>query len=179
MQPKQHLRKKDIVPSYYVKGEKLFFQRIVSRYGKVRVANYRDVRLVGTYSYEDIYADKTVTMIWNSSVNLKYILGLLNSKLISWFAHRYLYNRSQLTMEFMYGYARNFPLLVVRPIVQNIIIGLVDKILSITKDDDYLQNPIKQTQVKEYEQQIDLMVYELYGLTDEEIRIVEGKEGEN
>jgi len=32
---------------------------------------------------------------------------------------------------------------------------------------------------EQYERQIDLMVYELYGLTEEEIRIVEGKEGEN
>lgn len=38
---------------------------------------------------------------------------------------------------------------------------------------DYSQIPAKQTQVKEYERQIDRMVYELYGLTDEEIKIVE------
>jgi adenine-specific DNA-methyltransferase len=52
---------------------------------------------------------------------------------------------------------------------------MVDKILAITKDPDYLQNPAKQAQVKEYERQIDQMVYELYGLTEEEIRIVEGE----
>ena len=40
---------------------------------------------------------------------------------------------------------------------------------------DYLQNPAKQAQVKEYEKQIDRMVYELYGLTNEEIKIVEGE----
>jgi len=50
------------------------------------------------------------------------------------------------------------------------------KILAITKDNDYLQNPAKRAQVKEYEKQIDQMVYELYGLTEEEIRIVEGLE---
>jgi len=51
---------------------------------------------------------------------------------------------------------------------------MVDKILSITKDYDYLNNFIKQTKVKEYERQIDQIVYKLYGLTDEEIKIVEG-----
>jgi hypothetical protein len=55
-------------------------------------------------------------------------------------------------------------------------IEIVDKILTITKDDDYPQNPQKQAQVKVYEREIDQMVYELYGLTDEEIAIVEGKE---
>jgi adenine-specific DNA-methyltransferase len=48
----------------------------------------------------------------------------------------------------------------------------VDRILDITKDDDYLTNPAKQAKVKEYEHQIDEMVYELYGLTPEEIAIV-------
>ena len=49
----------------------------------------------------------------------------------------------------------------------------IDKILAITKDDGYLQNPSKQAKVKEWEHRIDQMVYELYGLTKEEIKIVE------
>jgi len=35
---------------------------------------------------------------------------------------------------------------------------------------------ICQAKVKEYERQIDQMVYKLYGLTEEEIKIVEGNE---
>jgi hypothetical protein len=50
----------------------------------------------------------------------------------------------------------------------------VDKILAITKDEDYLQNSQKQAQAKVLEREIDQMVYKLYGLTEEEIRIVEG-----
>jgi len=57
---------------------------------------------------------------------------------------------------------------------QQPLISIVDKILSLTQSDDYLQNPQKQAQVKEYEKQIDRMVYELYDLTPEEIKIVEG-----
>ena len=38
---------------------------------------------------------------------------------------------------------------------------------------DYLNNSTKQAKVKEYESQIDQMVYKLYDLTDEEIKIVE------
>jgi len=55
------------------------------------------------------------------------------------------------------------------PMPQNIdlktkekIISTVNQILAITKDADYLDNPAKQTQVKEYEEQIDQMVYDLY-----------------
>jgi hypothetical protein len=58
---------------------------------------------------------------------------------------------------------------------QKPLIDFVNNIFSITKDDDYLQNPAKQAQVKEYESQIDQMVYQLYGLTEYEIKIVEGE----
>jgi hypothetical protein len=36
-----------------------------------------------------------------------------------------------------------------------------------------LVNPAKQAKVREYEKQIDQLVYRLYGLTPEEIQIVE------
>ncbi|MFN3599133.1 MAG: hypothetical protein ACK4VK_05295, partial [Aquificaceae bacterium] len=52
---------------------------------------------------------------------------------------------------------------------------LVDKILSITQLYDYLSNPQKQKEVKKLEKQIDQLVYKLYGLTDEEIKTVEGE----
>ena len=53
------------------------------------------------------------------------------------------------------------------------IITLVDQILPITKDDDYLGNPDKQAKVKKLENEIDQLVYKLYELTPEEIKIVE------
>lgn len=39
----------------------------------------------------------------------------------------------------------------------------------------YVNNPEKQAKVQEHEKQIDQMVYDLYGLTKEEIKIIEGK----
>ncbi len=48
---------------------------------------------------------------------------------------------------------------------------MVDLILAITKDEDYLQNPAKQAKVKEYEREIDRKVYELNGLTEDEIKV--------
>jgi len=57
--------------------------------------------------------------------------------------------------------------------MRKFLINHADKILAITKDDDYLDNPNKQAKVKEYERQIDQLVYKLYGLTDDEIEIIE------
>jgi len=50
---------------------------------------------------------------------------------------------------------------------------ILDQFLSLTQSDDYLQNSQKQAKVKEYERQIDQLVYKLYELTEDEIRIVE------
>ena len=54
--------------------------------------------------------------------------------------------------------------------------SFVDRILAITKDDDYMQNRIKQSKVREYEKQIDRLIYKLYDLTLDEIAIVEGRD---
>lgn len=174
------IKKENIIHSYFIKGEKLFFQRIVSRCGKIIIANYRDARIVGTYCDKDIYADKTVTMIWDSKVNLKYLLGLLNSRLISWFAHRYIWNRSQLTMEFMYEYARKFPIYVTNSKNQiDKLISLVDKILSLNKhiseigDKSTDEKARLEKEIEKLDGQIDQEIYMIYDLTKEEIEIVE------
>jgi adenine-specific DNA-methyltransferase len=106
--------------------------------------------------------------------DLKYILALLNSSLyFQWFYHRG--KRKGETLELFQKPLSEVPIKKISFVDQKPFIGMVDKILAITKDPDYLQNPAKQAQVKEYERQIDQMVYELYGLTEEEIRIVEGE----
>jgi adenine-specific DNA-methyltransferase len=50
---------------------------------------------------------------------------------------------------------------------------LVDKIISMMQSADYSKNISKQANVKEYEREIDQMVYKLYGLTKEEVEIIE------
>lgn len=180
MFPEHFIEKNDIVPSYIVKDERLFVQRIVSRRGKKIVANYRDARLVATYCSQDYYADKTVTMIWDSRINLKYLLGVINSKLISWFAHRYLYNRSQLTMEFMYSYARNFPIRNSFTKNQEIrVINLVDKMLSLNKclnkiGDKLTDERVKiEEEIRKTDAQIDELVYEIYEINETEKEVIE------
>ena len=172
------IKKKDIAESYYVKGEKLIFQRIVCRYGEKIIANYRNARIVGTYVNDNNYDDKTVTLIWDSKVNLKFLLGFFNSKLVNWFAHRYLWNRSQLTMEFMYEYARNFPIRIPDKNQEKNIVSLVDQMLSLQKKlhEFKLSGNEKERleqQINNIDYEIDQEVYKLYGLTKEEIKIVE------
>ncbi|MBP7460488.1 MAG: Eco57I restriction-modification methylase domain-containing protein [Candidatus Delongbacteria bacterium] len=49
----------------------------------------------------------------------------------------------------------------------------VDSILNLIQSKDYLGNPDKQLKVREYEKQIDRVVYELYELTEDEIGVIE------
>ncbi len=54
------------------------------------------------------------------------------------------------------------------------IIQKVDQILTLTQSQDYNTNQEKQKHVKRLEHEIDQLVYKLYGLTEEEIKIIEG-----
>lgn len=58
-------------------------------------------------------------------------------------------------------------------------IALVDKIIAVIKDGGYQRTDAVQAKVREYEKQIDQLVYKLYGLTEEEIEIVERAEAKN
>jgi adenine-specific DNA-methyltransferase len=106
--------------------------------------------------------------------DLKYLLALLNSLLY----FKWLYFRGKRkgeTLELFQKPLSEIPIKKIPRDKQKPFIAIVDKILTITKDADYLDNPAKQAQVREYEKQIDRMVYDLYALTEEEIRIVEGE----
>lgn len=109
----------------------------------------------------------------NGNIKLKYILSLLNSKLYYlWFYLRG--KRKGEMLELFYTPLMEVPIKKISEEKQVPFIEAVDKILSLTGSDDYLQSAAKQVQVKEYEKQIDQMVYKLYDLTEEEIKIVEG-----
>jgi hypothetical protein len=106
--------------------------------------------------------------------NNKYLLAILNSTLGDFAIKKY-YSPflGEKINEFKKEWVQKLPIPKISESDQKLFIELVDKILSITKDADYLENPAKQSKVREYERQIDQMVYKLYGLTEEEIKIVE------
>ncbi|MCJ7790622.1 MAG: Eco57I restriction-modification methylase domain-containing protein [Candidatus Atribacteria bacterium] len=111
--------------------------------------------------------------ITKSNYALSYIVAMVNSKLIS-----YWFKKMFVLTDKLFPYVRKSQLnfIPIKDIEQNEqkpFTDLVNCILAITKDDDYLANSIKQVKVKEYERQIDQMVYKLYGITEEEIKIME------
>jgi len=104
--------------------------------------------------------------------NLKYILAVLNSKFaLEWFCKNGKKRGAGLDIGVIK--LRQFPIKIASTAEQKTFIEIVDKILDITKSDNYLTDSAKKAKVHEYESQIDQMVYKLYDLTPEEIKIVE------
>lgn len=130
-------------------------------------------KILEVFYDEGVYlAGKSTTCILKNTneYNLKLLIGILNSKLESfWLIRKY-------NSQAMSGEAIN----VSTPVVENLplpdlsendkqdIINLVNKILAAKKVDS-------SADTIEWEKQIDQKVYELYGLTSEEIAIVDGR----
>ena len=102
----------------------------------------------------------------NAPIHLNMIAALFNSSLINWYAYRFIYCAAVRTMHFDEHYIGKIPLPLDYRYKQDDIVALVDKILAAKR-----ANPNADTSALERE--IDEHVYRLYGLTPDEIRIVE------
>ncbi|MCG2720605.1 MAG: N-6 DNA methylase [Thermodesulfovibrionales bacterium] len=121
------------------------------------------------------------------SVNPKYLLALLNSRMIDWYHH-------QCSTTFRGGYfsyeSRFIKQLPIRHIDfmnssdnarHDKMVSLVDQMLSLNKRLSEVKTDQEKTalqrQIDAMNRQVDQLAYELYGLTDEEIAIVEKTDG--
>lgn len=102
----------------------------------------------------------------SKSVSNKTLLAIINSKFMSFYYYYFVFNQAIRTMHFMPGYADHLPLPNKLSEYDRTMSEFVDQILTAKKE-----NPEADTSALERE--IDQLVYKLYGLTEEEIRIVE------
>ena len=98
--------------------------------------------------------------------NLKYLLAILNSKLGEWYFNQITTTSGMGTNRWKKYKIELLPIKDIPETEQQPIITLVEKILAIKK-----ATPSVST--VELEAEIDKLVYGLYGLTDEEINIIE------
>jgi adenine-specific DNA-methyltransferase len=127
---------------------------------------------VFTYTDHDCYVLAEYYVIKTDKINLKYLVALLNSRLIEFwlFYHGKIQgNNYQIDKEPIL----EIPIKQVTKEQQNSFINIVDNIISIVKSEEQNLVGYKKAKINEYERQINQMVYQLYGLTDEEIEIVE------
>ena len=150
-------------------GEKILIRKIVGK------------TLFATYIPETSYCNTLLFVLKiksNITLNYHYLLGILNSQFIGWYFRK----------KFQISADDTFPQIMIRDILQfpipysdNIrhdrMVSLVDQMLSLHKQlsssmADH-EKTVIQRQIDATDQQIDQLVYELYGLTEEEIRIFE------
>ena len=114
----------------------------------------------------------------DKDINLLFILSILNSKLFSYFMR-------MVGTEIRGGYIRfnprfvnNFSIPNVDKDTENKLSSLVENIISLNKKLSIEKNPNSITmlnrQINAVDKQIDALVYKLYNLNDEEVKIVEG-----
>lgn len=115
-----------------------------------------------TFTKETFYGTANLFFIKTNRVNLKYITSFLNSKLLFFYMHEKLKHTGDL-LQLDKNQFMKIPIYVPKEEKQQPFIELVDKILALKKES-------KDT--KELEEKIDELVYELYGLTDDEIKII-------
>ena len=122
-----------------------------------------------------VFETISCTFVKDSSIPIKFLLAINNSKLFAWLLYKFIYSNAIRSTRYDEQYVGRVPCPKIDKANFKPFIDLVDQILTITGSEDYLSNPAAQAQVKEYERQIDKLVYELYGLTEEEIKVVEGR----
>jgi len=123
------------------------------------------IRLKMTVMMPESFCGNSVNyiLIEDKRINDEFLLGLLNSKLLNWFFKVFSTNSN------VNGYeVDNLPIPPIAGINQEPIVKLVERILAAKG-----KNP--QADTSKEESAIDELVYQLYGLTEDEIRIVEGK----
>lgn len=131
------------------------------------------------FAYVDFpcYVTRAFLVLKPSDVNLKYLLGILNSSLVNfWLKNKGKLQGDQLQID--KEPLLDLPIFIVATREQKTIIALVDKMLDLNKKyKSTVENSNEwqkiQDEITKTDQKIDQEVYKLYGLTDEEIKIVE------
>ncbi len=117
---------------------------------------------------ETVLNDLNSMNIINIKESPELILGILNSKLISyWFAHKFGKLQRGIFPQFKVNELGIFPMPKDFNNYKNDLIKLVNEIIKMKKNDPHADT-------SKLEKEIDLLVYKLYELTEAEIKIVEG-----
>jgi len=108
---------------------------------------------------------------------LKYLLGIINSKFIQFYWSIFFSDSKNLFPKIKRKYLEDIPIFNATNKEQFDIIKLVEEIIDLNNNLHGSKTPhekkLLEKQIEANDKKINNMVYELYGLTDEEIEIIE------
>lgn len=138
-----------------INSPKIYFQRMrkISLFPRI-VAAYDSLNFHGLYTCSVIYPKN------NATLDLKYVVALLNSHLINvW------YKNYDTDIEIKLASVKNIPVPIVSSEIQMPIICLVDKIMQVDAAE-------KNTHVGSYREELDDLIYKVFNLTPDEVALV-------
>jgi len=157
----------------WFEGTRILLRRLVNRRQRLMAALASDTFITNKNLYS--------VLPKSSELNLLVVLGVLNSHLIS---HLYINQVTQATKD-------DFPQVTIKDLLalpfpsiadksrHDKMVALVEKMLDLHKQKQAAKSDAARERIEREihvtDEQIDALVYELYGLTKEEIKVVEGK----
>lgn len=169
----------------FVRPDSLLVQNIVAHIDNPTP----HIKIIGTIVEESMLQKivilDTVNQLQNrSSMAARYLLGLLLSHLLNWYVYRFVFAKAIRTMHFDGPVTSRIPIRTIDfaspadVARHDRMVDLVTRMLDLHKKLALEQVPhaktVLQRQIEATDRQIDALVYELYGLTDAEVAIVEG-----
>jgi len=158
-----------------LKQPKIISQRIVAH-----VTRPRDhIIIMSAIDKEGILSVDTVenTMITDNAYSLEFLLCLFNSKLISWYAYRYIFSKAIRTMDFDNNYVGKIPL--PKNKIKNApFIKVVNRLLALQEESEKIGDKLTdrraeiEKELEEIDLEIDQLVYKVYGITEKEQKII-------
>jgi hypothetical protein len=181
-----------IKPTTYIKSKyqnPIVIKSSWSRLSENRLQQSKSPKIIiggMTTSLECIYdpgrilAGKSTTIVLSNSINLLFLLGILNSRLLTYY-YRLIYSGLSLQGGFYRigpPQIRELPIRLIenRDPRHDRMVALVERMLALHKQSPRTpqEQELLRREIEATDQAIDRLVYELYGLTEEEIKVVEG-----
>lgn len=124
--------------------------------------------IIAAFDDGNYYYSNTIhgTAITDDSFLIEYVLAILNSKLITWYYRTTTEEEGKVFAQIKIALLRQLPIYLASPEQQNHIASIVASIQNIKHNDPEQDTSLLQSEINQ-------MVYALYGLTDDEISIIE------
>ena len=138
-------------------------------------------RIIATVDTQGLYADHTLNVLYteHKEYDIRYVLAILNSALVN-----FLFSKKYIDINIKGVYLTDVPIPRIDFFVSagrkrhNRMVKLTDSMLGLQQQlagaQSAAQKAILQRQIDSTDAEIDRLVYDLYGLTEEEIAVIEG-----
>lgn len=179
----------DNIYKYFIYNQPKYFTLVYRssfNFDRILIIRIRNIkikeRIVAAYENKKRATLKTIQQVYfacSSKMDLKYILGILNSNILNFYCNHFLVD------DINREYLLQLPICTINYFVpsekqiHDNLVALVDVMLDLNKKTQTAKGSEKeqlQRQIEETDKEIDNLVYKLYGITEEERKIIESTE---